>query len=181
MHRRGRRPTPARRAASATDTPPRNTDNTTCSLRSGLIFEGLATRNSLHQTQPTPEQEFLTRDIATRPLRLNTFRFGYLCLRRRRSRRVGRRSVLSPNGFGAPTCFAVAGIRCLVLADPYPFAPCSLGSACRANHGHRRVLFTRVAPPVVAVLARSRCEGFRPAMLAGRFRRVSGAVGLVMG
>ena len=57
--------TPARRAASATDTSPRSTDNTTCSLRSGLLFEGLTIRISSRQTQPRPEQEFLTRDTTT--------------------------------------------------------------------------------------------------------------------
>ncbi|MXV89547.1 MAG: transposase family protein [Acidimicrobiia bacterium] len=39
-----------------------NTDNTTCSLRSGLLFDGLDIKISLHHTQPRPEQDFLTRD-----------------------------------------------------------------------------------------------------------------------
>ena len=47
--------------AYAADTSPRSTDNTTCSLRSGLPLDGLAII-SLHRTQPRPEQEILTRD-----------------------------------------------------------------------------------------------------------------------
>ena len=50
------------RAASATDNSPRSTDNTTCSFRSGLLWDGLDISISLHQTQPRPEQEFVTRD-----------------------------------------------------------------------------------------------------------------------
>lgn len=53
---------PGRFAASAAVTSPRSTDNTTCCLRSGLLFAGLDIKVSLHQTQPRPEQETLTRD-----------------------------------------------------------------------------------------------------------------------
>ena len=65
-------------AASATDTSPTSTDNTTYSFRSGLLFAGLAIRISLHQTQPRPEQESLTRDIGGHP------RCGTVFVRRRR-------------------------------------------------------------------------------------------------
>lgn len=41
------------------------TDHTTCRLRSGLLFEGLAIRISSRQTQPRPEQKILTRDRVT--------------------------------------------------------------------------------------------------------------------
>ena len=54
----------ARLAASAADTSPRNTDNTTCNFRSGVLFAELDISISLHQTQPRPEQETLTRDSA---------------------------------------------------------------------------------------------------------------------
>ena len=60
--------TPARLAASAADTSPRSTDNTTCSFRSGVLFAGLDISISLHQTQPRPEQETLTRDTLERGL-----------------------------------------------------------------------------------------------------------------
>ena len=44
-----------------TDTSPRSTDNTTCNFRSGL-WDGLDISISLHQTQPRPEQDSVTRD-----------------------------------------------------------------------------------------------------------------------
>ena len=66
----------ARCAASFADASQRSTDNTTCSLRSGLRSDGLAIIISLHQTQPRPEQEILTRDTddARYPCRLDTRR-----------------------------------------------------------------------------------------------------------
>ena len=65
-------------AGSVTDTSSTSTDNTTYSLRSGLLFAGLALRISLHQTQRRPEQESRTPDIGGHP------RCGTVFVRRRR-------------------------------------------------------------------------------------------------